>query len=164
MENFFQKAVYKPISIIANVGMGLVVILMISVAADVILRIFFNFSIVGSHELAEFLLLAIVFSALAYTATQKGHVAVDLVFSTFKPKIQLIVESITTLFSFTISSLITWQAFVYGLETKMSGVLSPTLNMPIFPFIFITSIGMGMLSIVMLKEFCSSIIALVKRK
>ena len=60
-----------------KVGTVLLVVMMLVTTIDVIGRYIFNSPFGGANEIAEFLQALVVYLGIAYTATQKGHVAVD---------------------------------------------------------------------------------------
>ena len=152
---FFGEGLDKLIYLTACAGMSVVILIMALTSGDTLLRILFGQAIVGVHELCEFLLTIMAFFGLAYTAVEKGHIAVDLVFSQLPLKIQRVLALITGCFSFAIYSLISWQAIIYGFETRHNNVLSPTLTIPLFPFVFATGFGTALLSLAILREIIS---------
>src|SRR3990172_7397770 len=77
------------ISLVMLAGMMLVTVV------DVILRYFFESGVEGNIELVSLALLMVIFSGLAYTASLKGHVRVDLVVSHLRPRTRAVLESIT---------------------------------------------------------------------
>ncbi len=62
-------------------------------------RYLFSAPITGVFEVTEFSMACLVFCALAYTQTRKGHVAVDIFVSRFPRKGQRIIDIITHLLS-----------------------------------------------------------------
>lgn len=151
----FGKGLDKIIYFTACGGMSVVVLIMAFTSGDTLLRLLFGQAIVGVHELCEFMLTIMAFFGLAYTAVEKGHIAVDLVFHQFPPRVQRVLAFITGCFSFAIYSLISWQAIIYGFETQHNNVLSPTLTIPLFPFVFATGFGTALLSLTILREIIS---------
>jgi TRAP-type C4-dicarboxylate transport system permease small subunit len=153
MRDILEKVISKPISLIAGVGMSLVVLIMLIMSSDVISRVLFGSVIVGSHELVEFSLTTMVFLGLAYTALKKGHIAVDIIYSKMGLKSRPFIEIISSLFSLIICLLMVWQTFLYAMEVRQSNLISSTLMIDIYPFVLLTSFGVGLLSVVILKDF-----------
>ena len=147
-----RQAVHKAIAFIGGIGMCLLVFLAIMTSGDVVLRLIFGYTIIGAHEIVEFLLSSVVFFGMAHTAMSKGHICVDLFFAHFPHKVQLIIDSITNLFSLVVCGLITWQVFLYGIEMFKADKVSATINIPIYPCIFMASIGMAFLTLVLIED------------
>ena len=147
----------KSISVVAGLGMSVVLLMMFLTSGDSLSRTFFNHSVAGAHELAEFMMVTLAFLAVGYTELKKGHVFIDVFTSKLSEKAQRIFESITSFLSLAIYSLITWQTILYGLEMRKTGVISPILNIRIFPFVFVTGVGTGLLCLVLLRNFLNTL-------
>ncbi len=155
--HLLERVFYRPIHWIACVGMSFIMIMMILTAVDTFLRNIFNHPIVGAHELSEVLMVIFVFLAIAYTAIEKGHVAVDILTGRFSKRIQAIVDKVTNFLSLFIFLLITWQTLLFGMDLWKNKTVSPTLDIPIFPFAFIVALGTGLLCLVLLINFLHSL-------
>jgi TRAP-type transport system small permease protein len=154
---FLEKKLFKPSYSIAKVGMFSVVLLMFLTAGDSILRTFFNRPITGAHELTEFVMTMVVFLSLAYTTAMKGHISIDLLVSHLPAKARAVSDIITSFLSLGINVLITWQCFVYALEMWRSNDTSSTINVPIYPFVFVAAIGFGLMSLILLVNFFNAL-------
>lgn len=130
-----------------------IILLMLLVTADVCGRYFFNNPITGASELASFLMIIIVFPALAWAALTGKHVKVDILVSRFSPRAQAILDSITLLAALGIYIIIIWQSV---LESMAVGKVTSMLRLPHAPFYWIMVVGWGV--------FCLSIIALVIKR
>lgn len=133
-----------------------VIIMMLISTADVVLRQFGK-PIPGAYELVGFLGTIVVSFALGFTSSEKGHIAVELLFKRLPQRVQLGAEALTQLISFLLFGLIAYQAFIYALDIKKSGEVSATLQMPIYPFIFGMAIGFGLLCLLLIADFIKSL-------
>ncbi len=122
----------KYFNVIASVAVSTMMLLS---TADVVLRLFGK-PIPGAYELVGFIGTIIVSFALGFTSLEKGHIAVELLYRKLPQRTQLAIETFTNTVSFLFFGLITYQAFIYALDMRKSGEVSPTLQMPVYPFIF----------------------------
>lgn len=129
---------------------GVLGLLMLLTVANVILRDFFNKPIMGTPELSEFMMVLVVFLALAWCAITRKHVKVELVVNRFSPRIQAIFNGITLLLTLGIFVIITWQSF---LESMVVYDTTSLLRIPHTPFYWIMTFGLGL--------FCLSILVLI---
>ena len=124
---------------------------MLLIVINIILRTVFNKPILGTYELVGFLTAMGVGLALANCALQNGHIAVGFIMDRFPKKIR----AITDIFVNT-TSLIFWAAAVwylgrYGQAMKMKGLVSPSAEIPVYPFIYL--VGFGVLGLCMVLLF-----------
>lgn len=143
--------------IVNSVGVGVLVLMMLFIIVDVSLRYFFNRPLTGTYEIIEFLMAIAVFSAMAYTAVKKGHIAVDLVTSRFTLRAQAAIESIVSLIAVVLCSLMSWQTAVWGETQRRVGTATMMTDVPFYPFIWVAAFGIGLLSLVFLVNLIKSL-------
>ena len=148
----YLELVGKGFKVIAGVA---IIIMMLLSTADVVLRLFGK-PIPGAYELTGLLGTIVVSFALGFTSLEKGHIAVELLYRKLPQRTQLAIETFTNIVSFLIFGLITYQAFIYALDIRKSGEVSPTLQMPVYPFIFGMSFGFGLLCLILIAESIKS--------
>lgn len=147
---------------LAVAATGLIV-MMVLTGVDVMMRYFLNRPITGSMELTEFLMSLTIGFGLAYCAFKKGHIRVDLVLIYVPDKVQKILDIIAYVVSFGFYCLIVWQTFENGLSTMQSKITSASLLIPVFPFIFLLTIAMAILTLVFLKNIFEHIAEVIKK-
>jgi TRAP-type C4-dicarboxylate transport system permease small subunit len=130
--------------------------------ADVFLRKVFSRSILGTVEVTEFLLLILVFFALAQTEVLNGHVKVDLVMGRFSTRTQAAVDMITQLICFVMFGLFTWSALVYSEKMREAAEVSQDLWLPIYPFVYVVVAGCAILSLALLIKFLLALAKIIK--
>jgi tripartite ATP-independent transporter DctM subunit len=140
-----------------NVGTVLLVAMMLVTTIDVIGRYIFNSPLRGASEIAEFLQVIVVFFGVAYTATQKGHVAVDFLFTRLPQRGQRFLIRFVSLVSAALFAVIAWESVAQSLVFKASMRSSPVLEIPDWPFVLVVAFGSGLLSIVLLGDFVESL-------
>jgi len=129
---------------------GVLGLLMLLTVANVILRDFFDKPIRGTPELSEFMMVLVIFLALAWCAITRKHVRVELILTRLPSRIQTILNSITLLLTLGIFVVITWQSV---LESAVVYDTTSLLRIPHTPFYWIMTSGLGL--------FCLSILVLL---
>lgn len=133
-----------------------VIAMMLLSAADVALRLFGK-PIPGAYELVGFLGTIVVSFALAFTSMEKGHIAVEILVEKLPLRAQLAIEAFCNLIGALLFGLIAYQAFLYALDLRKSGEVSPTLQMPSYPFIFGIAAGCALLGLLLFFDFIKSL-------
>lgn len=128
------------------------VLMMLLTTLDVVLRLFKS-SIPGTYEIIGLLGAVVASFALGYTSVEKGHIAVDFLVMRCSPWVQAVVGAINALLAAVLFTIITWQSLVYGLDLMKKGQVTLTVQLPIYPFVFGTAVGCGLLTLVLLIEF-----------
>ena len=145
-----MKYVYFLSRLAGYIATSILGLLMVLTVANVILRDIFNKPIRGTPELSEFMMVLVIFLALAWCAVTRKHVKVELIVIRFSPRVQIILNSITLLLSLGIFVIITWQSF---LESMAVYDTTSLLRIPHTPFYWIMTVGLGL--------FCLSILVLL---
>ena len=135
-------------------------LMMLLTVADVFLRYFFSAPISGTTEITEFMLVVVVFPALAWCAVTGKMVKVDLLMSHFPPRVQAIVDSITLFLVLGIFVIITWQSF---LESKVVDSTTSLLGLPSAPFYWVMTVGLALFCLAVATLMIENIIKGVKR-
>ena len=134
----------------AYVATGVLGLMMLLTVADVFMRTFFNAPITGTTEITEFMMVIVVFPALAWCAVQRRHVKVDLLVGFLPPRVQTVIDSITLLLALCIYIIITWHSMLEAMDVYTTTAL---LNLPHAPFYWVLTVGLAL--------FCMSIVTLL---
>lgn len=118
------------------------------VVVNVIMRTIFNRPFLGTYEYVGFSTALIVGFSLAYCAIMESHIAVDLLTNQLPNGVKEVVVSLAEVISFIFVALVTWQLVKYGGSIHSTGLVSPTTEVPIYPFIYLLALGFLALSIV----------------
>ena len=145
-----MKIIYTLSRLTGYMATGFLGLLMVLTVANVILRDLFNVPIRGTPELSEFMMIIVIFLALAWCAVTRKHVRVDILVSRFPSRVQIILDSITLLITLGIFFIITWQSV---LESMVVYDTTSILRLPHTPFYWIMTVGLAL--------FCLSIVVLV---
>lgn len=146
------NAANRVVTVIATVTL---VFMMLLVIVDVIGRYILKRPITGSTDIIELMLVIIVFFTLAYTASQKGHVSVDVVYSRLSKAIRKTLDRITYAASLFIVVIITWRMFLRAWDSALAdpGPATSMLLIPEAPFMFIAAFGVFLLFMQFLLQF-----------
>ena len=148
----FEKGVHNASAAFNAVAAGLLFMLMIAGAADVIGRYLFNAPIHGTMERGQLMLALMVFLSWGYTQIKKGHVNVELFISHFSPRLRLITDLFTTLLTLGLCLLIVWQSTIMAIETHKSGEVVFVIHWPLAPFQLIVPLGGVVMCLVLVLE------------
>lgn len=146
-----EKAVARLAGGLNALAAAAVVFIMLLVTADVVLR-FFRRPIPGVYDAIGLLGAAIISFALPYTTLKKGHIAVDILVRKLPWAARVGVNVANTLASLALFGLLAWQSAVYAQSLRASGVVSPTVQMPTYPFVYGVAVGSALLCVVLFVE------------
>jgi len=132
------------------------------VVAGIIMRKIVGQPIMGAYELVGLLTAAGIALALANCAMKNGHIALTLFIDHLSVKKQNIVDTAVYTILLLFWAAVAWRMFVFGSTTFSSGMVSPTAQVPIYPFIFVLALSMLCLCLVLFVKLAQSIDAVRK--
>ena len=159
---FLNRVVNPLVRFTKNVAAGILALMMFLTALDVLLRYVFNRPISGALEITEFMMVILVGFGLAYCATVKGLVSVEILALRISARAQAVLNSITYFLSFVFFSLITWQSVRHVKLVLESDLVSPVLLIPSFPFAVMLALGSFVFTLVLLVNFLGYLSEAVK--
>ena len=139
-----------------------VLLMMCIVCANVILH-FFDAPILGTFEYVTLISTVIISFGLAHTGVIKGHVAVDLVMRRFPERFQEIVSAVTNIIALIIFGVITRALAKYAYDNYKMNVATETMNIPLYPFIYVIAFGFLVYLLVILVEIINSISKVINK-
>ena len=148
----FSAILNKGIAFFA--GISLIVMMLVTVG-EMVLRMFGR-PMAGTIEVVAWLAAVTTALALGYTQMHKGHVSIDLFVNRFGPKLRAVLKMLVYLASTVLFSLVTWHVFLHAGVLKATGSLSETMKVIVYPWVYITSLGCGGLTLVLLVDFIKS--------
>jgi len=110
---------------------AIIIGVMCFVGAEVFMRYVLNSPIPGHLEGSELLVCIIVFFAVAYTQSLKGHVGMTLIIESLPEKTKKILEIITLLLSVATCAILSYFSFKYAYNCWIIGDI--TMSPPFFP-------------------------------
>jgi TRAP-type C4-dicarboxylate transport system permease small subunit len=130
---------YKIGKSISYVGMAMTVLMMLMIVVDVILRFALNKPILGTVELASYMLSIIAFTAIPFVESEEGHIVIPLLFDRFPKTARLWINTMISAVGSGLLVLIGLGSFLLGVEYLDRGKVSQVLSMPLYPFVFIAA-------------------------
>jgi TRAP-type C4-dicarboxylate transport system permease small subunit len=142
-----------------TIGAVLLMAMMFLVTADVILRSLLNKSLLGTvtFESIGFMMVVLVFFALAYCQIYKAHINIDMIIVHFPAIVQRIINSFMLFISLTFFCILTWQSIDKALYLRASNNISSALNIPTYPFLLVIAFGTALLALVLLVNFVETV-------
>lgn len=117
-----------------------VVATMVLVVGNVLLRLLGR-PMGGTYEWVGFLTALAIGLSLAYCGAQGGHVAITMLVDKLPPKVQDSIDMITGTVVLLFLAMTSWEIAAYATTMYVSGEVAATTKAPIYPFIYIISIG-----------------------
>jgi TRAP-type C4-dicarboxylate transport system permease small subunit len=147
-------------SITSYVGVVSVICLALLTGTDVVGRYFFNKPVRGTIDLIEILMGILFASGVAITTALDDHISVDSLYDMLPSLGQYILRVFAGCVCTFIFFISVWQGFQGGMLAMKSGKVSPTLDIPLFPFKFLLTIGFLVSLIYSIKQ----LVLLFRRK
>lgn len=127
---------------VAILASFLTFIMMLLVVYEVASRYFANRPTVWSMELCQFTFTYIIALGGAYTLKTDGHVSVDILYSRLGPRVQSIIDVVTTTMVIVFLITLVWQTGIMSVEALTGSEHTGTaFNPPTFPAKVIIPIG-----------------------
>jgi TRAP-type C4-dicarboxylate transport system permease small subunit len=143
----------QKITAMLNGVAGLVIFLMMLLTVgSVLLRKLVGISITGTVEVSEFMMIVLVFFALAQAEVMNRNVNVSLLMDRLKPGTQRHIATFAYFANALFYALLTAAAIYYASSLKDSGEVSMDLQISKYPFVYIIAAGAAVLSVVFFKK------------
>ena len=157
-----QKIVYPASSAISVIGMGVLILMVLLTIIEIIARRFFDAPITGVLSLSSLGLVIFVFLTLAYCAAKGGHVELGILTSIFPKRVQAGIASVMYILTAGILGVAGWQLWVQAMKVQNAGQTSGPLEIVIYPFLYIASLGTLLVALVYLI-FCLNSLSEVRK-
>ncbi|MFA5316898.1 MAG: TRAP transporter small permease [Dehalococcoidales bacterium] len=131
---------------------GSLVLMVVLTCADVIMRSAGN-PIRGTFEMVGLLGIFIAAYAMAYTQMFKEHVAISYLLKYLPAWGQNAVKSFVHLLSCGFFSLLCWQLFIFANDLRMSKEVSPTSEIPLYPFGYLLALACFVMAFTLFSDF-----------
>jgi TRAP-type C4-dicarboxylate transport system permease small subunit len=134
---------------------------MLVIVLSVILRIL-NQPLLGDYIIVELLMVILVMTGLSYTQELKGHISIGLLVDKFSKRKQEIMNIIGYFLTVLLCIFTCIVNLLIGIKRFEDQLLLQIINIPIYPFIFVVSIGFFVWGIVAFTQLVKSIAKLRK--
>ena len=164
MENWLSKAdrALGKVSLftrwVNTVGLGVFFLMLCLNFADVFLRYVFNRPMLGVKEITGVMLVLMASLAIAYTHSEKRHVAVEVITGRLSPKARLVMNTITTLIGIGVFGILVWRSAVHFLWfLKMGTISTYAIKIPAAPFAAVITLGCTLLLLLLLRDLLNNV-------
>ncbi len=135
--------------------------LMLMMVAEVVLRTFFNTSILGATEWAALLLLFDL-TAMGAAVLSNRMIKVNMVTVRLPKKVQVILDIVLLFLCFVAIGYTAWRQFMYSMTSMHNGVRYSTIGLPQWPFIALFALSYGVGAITALSVMIRKIVNAVR--
>ena len=147
----YTAAVRWAVLLLAGLAGTAVCIMMLITCADVVLR-GFGAPLSGALDIVTIAGSVAIGCALPYTTAVKGHVSIEYFFHKLSRKGRIVVDTFSRLIGITLFVFLTQQFVRYGASLRASGLVSPTLQAPLFWMPYLLAVCCGLVSLVILHN------------
>jgi len=148
----------KAISRITGLAaMAVLFLMMLLTAADVFLRAAFNNPIIGTTEMTEQMMVAVVFLGFGWCALQERQIRVDLFVSRYRPGTQRAVDLLMNSVGMVLVAVICWRTLVTTLTVQRLGITCAYIGVPKYPFYALAAFGWAVLFVAMVGLLVTNI-------
>lgn len=146
------NGVTKINNILRNVCAALLFFMMVLGTADVMGRYLFNKPILGTLEIFEILLPALVLLGLGYTQEADAHVKVEILLNLVSEKKRLLLRFVTYICGLFISIIFLWRGLLLSMIYYRMNRVIGTINVPLYLPQLLVPIGFTMLALVLIIQ------------
>lgn len=152
-----ERIVYPASSAVSIIGMVTIILMVLLTIAEIFARRFFNAPITGALSLSSLGLVVFVFLTLAYCATKKGHVELEILTTVFPKRVQAGISVLMYILTSGILGTAGWQLWLQAMKIQNAGQTYGNLEIALFPFYYVASFGVFLVALVYFIFFLNSI-------
>ena len=158
-----EKGVGAFCKAIAQVSMWASFGIVFVLAADIVLRLVtVDKSILGTYEITEMAMIAIIYLALAVTQFEKENIHVVMLIERFPWRVKTFIEGGVSAFATVVCAIFFYASFLQTQTVITNKLTTQVLFIPHYPFTIIMTIGFGALAVVIALETINYFIAAIK--
>jgi len=128
------------------------------VVLNILLRVLLKRPIFGAYEYVGLLTAVVIGLALAHCGMQNGHIDISIVVERLPARLQAVVGVVINIVSLCFWGLSAWYIGGYARSMMASGLVSPTTQLPTYPFVYLIAFGLLTLCLVLLVRSIEAII------
>lgn len=106
--------------------------------------------------------IAIAFT-IAIAQISGRHISVELFVSGLSERSQAVIESFIYFFQALFFAVIVWRIYVLGRSLRMAGEVTPTLFIPLYPFLYAMALGFVPITVLCLLNSANAAMKVVKK-
>lgn len=145
MKRFAQLVQTTALGLLLLGALGLVMSMVLGFS-DVIGTKFLDYPVPGTLEFTESTMVLVVFGALAFTQSKRGHIRVEIFYNFGGPRTRALLDAFTHLVALVYFGLVCWlgiQEAIYSWEISEASM--GTIRFPLFPARALLAVGTALL-------------------
>jgi len=127
------------------------------VVVNIVLRVLIRKPLLGTMDYVTLLEALTIALALAYCGLKNGHIAVDLIIQRLSDKSQAIIDTVTNIVSLIFWAISSWYMLDYARTMANSNLMAPTIQMPLYPIIYLIAFGLITLCLVLVLKVSDAV-------
>jgi TRAP-type mannitol/chloroaromatic compound transport system permease small subunit len=138
-------------------ALGMLISMFIGVA-DVVGTKFLDYPVPGTLEFTESTMVLVVFGALAYTQTKRGHIRVEIFYNMGSARTRSLMEVYTQLIGLIFFGLLAWTGWQEALYSwNLGEATMGTIRFPLYPARFMLAFGVSLLVVQLLLDLIADL-------
>ncbi|MCU0579003.1 MAG: TRAP transporter small permease [Desulfobacterota bacterium] len=153
MGSLLERFLGAATKILDVIGGAALTFMMLLTVADVILRATGR-PLVGTFEVVALALSLVIGFTIPKVSLDRGHIRVDLVMVLLGRRSQALLNTFTRLICLALFAIITYNLFLVAGELRASGEVSPTIQLPAYPFAYGVAVCCAVECLVFILDIC----------
>ena len=120
-------------------GIGMFALLLVSVI-DISGNKFFKYPLPGGIDIVSYIAVVAIAFGIAEVQLSRGHIEVEMFEQRLGKFQRRIVNIFVNVLGMMLWTIVAWRSFLYGTDLLKAGEVSMTLEMPIYPFVYMVGI------------------------
>jgi TRAP-type C4-dicarboxylate transport system permease small subunit len=146
-----------------SIGVVAVLLMMAVTCIDVIGAKVLQRPVPGSIDIVMLAQLVAISFVIGITQILGRHVKVDFIMTGLSDRAQAVIDGIIQLFIMALFVILVWGFFTFGTFLRTGGEVSPTADIPLFPFLYSAAVASVLVCLVVLIQFANSIIGVLRK-
>ena len=142
---------------VAQLGVLCTVLMMLMIVADVLMRFLFNEPILGSVELASYMLSVIAFTTIPLVESEERHIVIPVFFDHFPRRVRLAIYTFVSLLGICTLAFIAWSSFDLAAEYARRGKITSILSIPVYPFVYLSAVCLTLYAVIMVFNLVNNV-------
>jgi TRAP-type C4-dicarboxylate transport system permease small subunit len=139
------------------------VVMLLLTLIDVLGAKLFTWPLPGAVEITGLLGLLITCFALTSTQLERRHVEIEIFVEILPQRAQAIISSVIALIATVLFGVIAWQMFDFSRSAQLSGRVTPSEGIPLYPFTYATVVCFIVMCPVLLFQVVRSMKEVLKK-
>ena len=128
------------------------VVMMVLTTLDVICRSACGRPLPGTYDIVRLVGFLTLACALPYTTAVKGHVAVEFFFHKLGRRRRIAVDTVNRILGIALFGVLAWQTAARAAALRASGEVTPTLQLPVYPVLYVAAGACLLVALVILHN------------